>query len=329
MIDVICTIGPSTFAEETLRALMAVGVTRFRLSLAKEPLARQLERIAAIRSAASGRPIEVIVDVAGVKPRLTNTDPMTMQAGDTLRLALRPSASSSGAALGITDLPAEVSLRAGDRLLTGDGELAFQVERVDGDVATVTAENSGALGPRRGVTPVGRTWTSTGLLPVDIEMLEFAASADVDAVMLSFVESPEVIQTARLSMTRRDSRPTKWYAKLETRRGVEAIDRIAAAADHVVLGRGDLLLETGIADFADVQSRFHHCADKPKLVVATQLFNSVASAAMPNRAELTAFHYHLSHGIRHYLLSRETTVGVAPVRTVQVMNDAAARWVSA
>ena len=76
---------------------------------------------------------------------------------------------------------------------------------------------------------------------------------------------------------------TKIVAKIEDQEGVNNIHQIVAAADGVMVARGDLGIETDIADLPNVQRRIvHACARQGKrCIVATHLLESMIDNPIP------------------------------------------------
>ena len=70
---------------------------------------------------------------------------------------------------------------------------------------------------------------------------------DADFIALSFVRSPDdVVELQQLLAASKES--TKIIAKIEDQEGVNNIHQIVAVADGVMVARGDLGIETDIAD---------------------------------------------------------------------------------
>ena len=111
----------------------------------------------------------------------------------------------------------------------------------------------------------------------------------------------------------------KVVAKIENQEGVRNAESIAAAADGVMVARGDLGIETDIASLPIVQRRLMEiCARLGKrCVVATHLLESMIESPMPTRAEVTDVANAVYEGADAIMLSGETSVGAYPVRCVR------------
>lgn len=323
-LDIICTIGPATFDAAVLARMIDTGVSRFRLPFSKEPAETQRIRVEVIHEAAKGRPVTIIMDLPGSKIRLDNLSPVAVDAGQRYRINFSSSATSrdQSQCFGLTSFHPTGVIAPGAMLVTGDGELSFQVQRVDGTGMDTLAVQGGTLGPARGVAFLDSVDVQfSPLTERDRGYLSFLETGLVQALMLSFVESAADVLQARELSARHTRQPLQIYAKLETHKGISQMEEIATAADFLLLARGDLLLNLGMANFCAAEWDFLHTSiPAARLVVGTQLFNSLSENALPNRAELTAFHLFVRSGISRFLLSTETTVGNAPLRTVETMS---------
>jgi pyruvate kinase len=94
-----------------------------------------------------------------------------------------------------------------------------------------------------------------------------------------------------------------------------------------MVARGDLGIETNIADLPNVQRRIVHAATKwgKRSIVATHLLESMIENPIPTRAEVTDVANAIYEGVDGIMLSGETSVGKHPVRCVQQLVDIAQR----
>ena len=78
-------------------------------------------------------------------------------------------------------------------------------------------------------------------------------------------------------------------AKIETRAAVENLDGIIAASGAVMVARGDLGIELGIEELPTLQKRIiRGCVALGRPVItATQMLESMITAATPTRAEVS------------------------------------------
>jgi pyruvate kinase len=292
---VVATLGPATDSEETLGALLDAGVDVVRLNAAHATPAEHAVRIERIRKLAGTRPVAILLDLAGPKLRLTH--PVAGVPGDVVAVSL----------------PATV--RPGDPVLLADG--LMQLEVVDAAHARVVV--GGDIPPGKGINLPSSRLDLPALTAKDEVDLAFAAEAGVDLVGLSFVR-----RATDLEAVRRHGLPV--VAKIERAEALAHLDEIVAAADGVLVARGDLGVEIPIEKVPLAQKKLiglaNHAA-KP-VVTATQMLRSMVDSPLPTRAEATDVANAVLDGSDAVMLSEETAVGRYPVEAVRIMGRIAA-----
>ncbi len=103
------------------------------------------------------------------------------------------------------------------------------------------------------------------------------------------------------------------------------MDEIARAADGVMVARGDLGIETNIAEMPNLQRTIvRKCAVLGRrCIVATHLLESMIGNPIPTRAEVTDVANAIYEGVDAVMLSGETSVGRYPVRCVAQLDEIA------
>jgi pyruvate kinase len=155
----------------------------------------------------------------------------------------------------------------------------------------------------------------------DWEHVRWAAAHGVDLVSLSFVRKPDEIVLLKERMLELGSSALV-IAKIEKREALDNLHEIVAASDAVMVARGDLGVETDVAEMPLVQKRVIACCQqflKP-VIVATQMLDSMTHSVRPTRAEVTDVANAILDGADACMLSGETAVGDFPKETVEMMN---------
>ena len=170
------------------------------------------------------------------------------------------------------------------------------------------------------------TLTAPALTPKDRRDLDEALAAGVDFVGLSFVRSAAHVAQLRRVMTRvpEDRRP--WIvAKIERPEALRDLDRIAAAADALMVARGDLGVEIGLARVPAAQREILAAGRRHAVpvIVATQMLESMIECPVPTRAEVSDVALAVHDGADAVMLSGETAIGAFPVEAVRAMGEIA------
>jgi pyruvate kinase len=115
--------------------------------------------------------------------------------------------------------------------------------------------------------------------------------------------------------------PPMLVAKIETPEAVTAMEAVIEASDGVMVARGDLGVDIPLEQLPIVQKdiiRRCNMLDKP-VITATQMLESMVSAARPTRAEVTDVANAIFDGTDAVMLSAETSIGKHPVQAVAMM----------
>lgn len=317
---IVATVGPASSDPAVLDAMIAGGVSVFRLNAAHAGPAELAVALAAVRAAEqrSGLFVGVLVDLPGPKLRVGD-----VQGGTTL-VAGQPFTLESADCVGdsihacVTYAGLAEDLSAGDHVLLDDGRIELVVTDVEPGEVHTRVQTGGPLLSNKGVNVPGVTLGVEAITEYDRSVLEWAQTVDVDFVGQSFVRSAHDVTALRALMT---TRPMAIVAKIEKHEAVRALDEIVSAADAVMVARGDLGVETSPETVPVVQRTIisaARSAGKP-VVVATQMLDSMTSSPRPTRAEASDVANAIFNRADACMLSGETAMGEYPVEAVQTM----------
>ena len=184
----------------------------------------------------------------------------------------------------------------------------------------------GELRSRKGLeSSRHRTLGISAFTERDRECLEFALEAGVDAVSQSFVERAKDIEAVRAAAAKIGRVPFI-IAKIERSDALEHYDEILAAADGIMVARGDLGVEVPIEEIAHTQKQLiakANLAGKP-VITATQMLESMVSNRLPTRAEATDVANAILDGTDCVMLSGESAMGKFPEEAVNMLAKIAA-----
>jgi len=325
---IVATIGPACDAPERLDALLAAGVDVARLNFSHEDRAAHGARIRRLREAAAraGRHLAILQDLAGPKVRVgpMADGPVALQPGQAFAITSRPvPGDAERVSTNTPQLPAAV--RPGDHLLLADGALELEVESADAETIRARVLVGGTLGAGKGINLPSRSLDVPSLTAKDEADLAFGVEQGVDLVAVSFVRGAADVEAAR-DRLRAAGGDQPLVAKIEKHEALADLDAIVAAADGVMVARGDLGVETPLASVPRVQKRIiaacNH-AGKP-VITATQMLLSMVESRRPTRAEVADVANAVLDGSDALMLSEETAVGAQPAEAVAVMARAAA-----
>ncbi len=322
---IVATVGPASQSPAKLAKLMRAGVNVFRVNFSHgDPRAhtRLMRRIRAVAQR-EGHTVAILADLCGPKIRV-GTFPggsVVLRTGSTVRITAR--AVTGSGTLIPSQYPGIVrEAKRGERVLLDDGALELRLTgRVGGDL-TAKVVRGGVLKDKKGMNLPDTKLQVAALTAKDRSDLPHIVRGGADYIALSFVRRAADIGALRRALARlRAAIPI--IAKIEKPEAVADITAITAAADGLMVARGDLGVELPAARVPLIQEELISVADdfdKP-VIVATQMLESMIQNATPTRAEVSDVANACRAGADAVMLSGETAVGKYPLAAVRTMDS--------
>lgn len=325
---IVATLGPASRDKAVLKELIEAGVHIFRLNFSHGDASLFVDTIRAIRELEKELrvPVTVMQDLSGPKIRLGTLHIPSIEVRKGDKLLLGPATENIPEKLPYLpfDHPEILeSLVPADRLVLADGGLQFTVvERKSASLALLEASNSGIVTSRKGLALPGKATRIAALTAKDKKDLADGLILGVDAVAISYVQTPEDVREAKnIIMAANKNIPV--VVKLERRAAVDRLDEILRETDVVMVARGDLGIECPMPELPALQKRIIRACNavsKP-VIVATQMLLSMVNNPVPTRAETTDVANAVLDGADCVMLSEETAMGNYPVETVRFMRE--------
>ena len=326
---IVCTLGPATDGEGVLREMMLAGmnVARFNFSHGTHPEHKaRLEQVKALRKEL-GLPVAAMLDTKGPEVRLKNFagGSVTLQEGQEFTLTVEDvEGDATRCAVTYAELPQDV--KAGDTILLDDGLVQLTVLSTTASAIRCRVENGGVMKDHKGVNVPGVSLSMPYMSQQDREYILFGMEEGFDFIAASFVRSAADVRELRKLLESRKSR-IRIIAKIENQEGINNLTEILAAADGIMVARGDMGVEIDFTEIPAIQKNMiAQCvaAGKP-VITATQMLDSMIENPRPTRAEITDVANAIYDGTSAIMLSGETAAGKYPVEAVQTMDAIALR----
>ena len=326
---IICTLGPSTDKDGVLRELIANGmnVARFNFSHGShEEHKGRLDLLKSLREEL-GKPVAALLDTKGPEIRLKDFKNGTemLEAGQTFTLTTRDVEGTKGiCSITYKDLPQDVA--PGGTIMLDDGLIKLQIQTVNDTDIVCTVLNNGKIKNKKGVNVPGVHLSMPYMSQRDKDDIIFGIEQGFDFIAASFVRTAQDVYEIRNLLNEYDSN-IRIIAKIENREGVNNIDSILAAADAVMVARGDLGVEIDFTELPGIQKTIidrSFSFGKP-IVTATQMLDSMMVNPRPTRAEISDVANAIYDGTSAIMLSGETAAGAYPVEALKTMSAIAER----
>jgi len=325
-VKILATLGPASSSEEMIGKLFEAGADVFRINMSHTDHALMREVVGRIRAVerAVGRPIGILADLQGPKLRVGKfaNGKEALTVGQTFTLDDNPELGNASRVY----LPhPEIlsSVQPGHRLLIDDGKLELKAVSSDGKSVVCTVVAGNKISDRKGVSLPDTELPMGALTEKDRSDLDASLAAGVDWIALSFIQRPEDLAEARKIARGR----ALLMSKIEKPQAVARLPEIIELSDAIMVARGDLGVEMPLEAVPGIQKQITRAArraGKP-VVVATQMLESMISAPVPTRAEVSDVATAVFEGADAVMLSAESAAGEYPVEAVTTMDRISCR----
>jgi pyruvate kinase len=323
---IVCTLGPATTDEATLRRLVAAGMDVARINLSHGTHEEHRGRIKALRAAAEAekKVVAVLGDLGGPKIRLGEVAGQAeLRAGQRFVLTTRPvPGDSSAVSVNYAGLPSEV--RPGEAILLADGALELRVADRNKTDVVCDVVTGGIISSRKGVNLPATRLKISAVTEKDREDIAFAVREKLDYIAVSFVRRAQDVKDARAALAGHAA-DIPIISKIEKPEALQALGNIVDLSEGIMVARGDLGVEIPLERVPVVQKeiiRKTRMLGKP-VITATQMLKSMVDSPKPTRAETTDVANAIIDGTDAVMLSEETAVGKYPVEAVRTMHKIA------
>lgn len=320
-VKILATLGPASSEEFMIRRLFEAGADVFRINMSHADHDTMRMLIARIRKVEKklGRAIGILADLQGPKLRVGAfaNGAQELKPGQEFTFDSDP---KPGDATRVQMPHPEIlkSVQPGHRLLIDDGRLQMEAIACDGKSIRAKVISGTKISDRKGISLPDTDLPVSALTDKDRKDLDAALAADVDWIALSFVQRPEDLAEVRKIARGRAA----IMAKIEKPQAVLRLDEIVELSDALMVARGDLGVEMPLEAVPGIQKQITRAARKAgkPVVVATQMLESMITAPVPTRAEVSDVSIAVFEGADAVMLSAESAAGEYPVEAVTMMD---------
>lgn len=327
---IICTIGPASENEETLKKMCLAGMNVARLNFSHGTHEEQQKKIDLIKKVRTelNLPIAILLDTKGPEYRIRTfkDGKVHVNAGDKFTFTVDDvEGDEKRVSVNYKGLVKDLSV--GDKILVNNGLVVFEVEELKGSNANCVCLVGGDLSNRKSMSFPNKVMTGPFLSDADKQDLLFGIQNGVDFVAASFVSNKQNVLDMRAFLDENGGADIEIIAKIENQSGVDNAEEILEACGGLMVARGDLGVEVPFVELPAIQKRLiHKCRLLGKRVVtATEMLESMIQNPRPTRAEISDVANAVYDGTSAIMLSGESAAGKYPVEAVATMAQIAER----
>ena len=321
---VICTIGPASDNEETLRQLIEGGmaVARFNFSHGThEEHKKKFDLVKKVR-AELRQPIAIMLDTKGPEYRIKTFEhgSITLNDGDIFTFTTDGIIGNQNR-VSVSYKNLIDNLEVGDRILVNNGLVIFEVIELKGNDAVCKCLAGGVMSDRKSMNFPNKVLDQPFLSEQDKQDLLFGIQNGADYVAASFVSTEQDVMDMRQFLDENGGEDVEIIAKIENRSGVEHAEEICRIADGIMIARGDLGVEIPGVEVPSVQKYLiSKCRMMGvRVITATEMLESMIKNPRPTRAEISDVANAVYDGTSAVMLSGETASGKYPVQALKTM----------
>ena len=321
---IVCTIGPTSNNEETLRQMCKNGMNVARLNFSHgthEEHKKNIDLIKKVRDDLN-LPIAILLDTKGPEYRigifedskifLNDGDTFTFTTDDVLGNQSRVSVSYKGL---INDL------EKGDKILLNNGLVIFEVIEIKGNDAVCKVIHGGEVSDRKSMSFPNKVLKQIYLSEQDKADILFGIENDIDFIACSFVSCKQDLVDVKQFMKQSGAPDVELIAKIENQAGIDNIEEICSECSGIMIGRGDMGVEIAYEKLPAIQK---HLITKcrmlgKRVITATEMLESMIHNPRPTRAEISDVANAVYDGSSAVMLSGETAAGKFPAEAVEAM----------
>jgi pyruvate kinase len=322
-VKIVATLGPASDGKKMIERLIKNGADVIRLNFSHGDENYFAEAIKKIRSVSENTAI--LVDLPGPKIRTgkLNKDSINLQKGNAIILTNKYIVSDERKIY--IDYPYLCDdIKPKNLVYIDDGKIKLKIiKKINRNELEAEILTKGVLKAEKGINFPDSKLSIPSVTENDKKFLKFGAEHGADMFAVSFVRSSENITSLKnLLQAEYPSKNFLIIAKIEKIEAVKNIEKIAAAADALMVARGDLGVEAPVENIPIEQKRIIYVANlyKKPVITATQMLLSMVENETPTRAEVTDVSNAIFDGTDAVMLSEETAIGKYPDEAVAYMS---------
>jgi pyruvate kinase len=313
--EILCTLGPASLNRRTIQRLEQSGATLFRVNLSHTKLADLPRIIETIRDSTQ---VPICLDTEGAQIRTGEfvDGSINLRDNTVVRVHFRRVPADDK---NFNFYPLDIArlLEPGDFVSIDFNSALVQVITRDSECVSMRVLQGGLVGQNKAVA-VEREIPMPPLTEKDKAALALGREMGLSHFALSFASRGEDVQYFRSIV----GENAFIISKIESRSGLEHLEKIAAGSDALLIDRGDLSRQVPIELLPQTQKSILQRAKAVacRVYVATNLLESMVLTPTPTRAEVNDIYNTLADGADGLVLAAETAIGKYPIQCASMVS---------
>ncbi|MGL5646775.1 MAG: pyruvate kinase [Clostridium sp.] len=326
---IIATIGPSCMEKSVIKELIEKGVNIFRFNFSHGRF-EEFETLRKIIKDIDGE-VHIMGDLSGGKIRISEKLPYIYKVYNGEKIIIcgedkykTPMYKGKDKIIPLNLSSVVIKNKDIKNISMKDNTMQFKIIEYKDDEIRALVTRGGIIRGGKGCNILGIEREKGIIRERDKECIKWCVENKIDIICQSFVESVEDISIVKEYIEKIDEnyKPFIW-SKIETPLGIEKGKEIIEVSDGIVIGRGDLVPESNIVNAPIYQDRLLKDLEKlsgeKEIIVGTHILNSMKNGKRADFSEVDSIYNLIHKKVTGFLLSGETSIGKAPVKTVKFL----------
>ena len=323
---IVCTIGPASENEQTLRQMCLAGMNIARLNFSHGTHPEHKAKIDLIKKVRDdlNLPIPIMLDTKGPEYRIRTfaDDSVTIAEGATFVFTV-DDVQGDETRVSVNYPHLNKDLHVGDFVTVNNGLVKFQVQSIEGSDIICRCLVGGVLSNRKSMSFPNKVLSGPYISPQDKADILFGIEEGVDFIAASFVSTKQDVMDIRNLLDENGGDDIEIIAKIENQAGVDNIEDICSVCSGIMIARGDLGVEIPFVKLPTVQKKLTRVCRMlgKRVITATEMLESMIHNPRPTRAEISDVANAVYDGTSCVMLSGESAAGKYPVEAVRAMAE--------
>lgn len=208
-----------------------------------------------------------------------------------------------------------------------DGTMNFDIIAKDKIFLKAIARNNGVIRGGKGCNIPGVDLGENKLNDKDKNDLKWAIDNNINIISQSYVESSSQIISIQeyIRKIRGNLDDIKIFSKIETKLGLLNYKEILKYSDGIIIARGDLVPECGIATSVEGEfellNKLKNNNSNKEVIIATHVLDSMKNGITVAISEVESIYTFINIGVTGFLLAGETSIGRYPIQVIEFLNE--------
>ena len=319
-------------SAKNIAQLIEAGANTFRFNFSHGDHQEQGERMATVKLAEklAGKKVGFLLDTKGpeIRTELFEGDAKeySYKTGEKIRVATKQGIKSTREVIalnvaGALDIYDDVEV--GHQVLVDDGKLGLRIFSKDDETREfeVVVENDGIIAKQKGVNIPNTKIPFPALAERDNDDIRFGLEQGINFIAISFVRTAKDVNEVRAICEETGNGHVQLFAKIENQQGIDNLDEIIAAADGIMIARGDMGIEVPfemVPVYQKIIITKVNAAGKV-VITATNMLETMTEKPRATRSEVSDVFNAVIDGTDATMLSGESANGKYPLESVTTM----------